>query len=380
MELGLLKGDEISCRGIQLFGAYQAERFGGQYMYFCPLSLLHWCSPIMRDGMMEGALVAGPVLITPVEDLMVENILERLNLGRDRRELLLELYDSVPMISPGRSRSLAQILYSLAIVNSDLEDYDQEAFQQQTKIGEYLHLLKSMGGDKSSEFEYPIEEERKLLRFISRGKKKESQEILNRILAKVLTKSGVNLDVMKSRVLELTVLLSRAALEGGADLEQIFGLNYYYLTKIRDLDSYEDLSSWLGRIMNRFTDLVFLLPDVKHTDTILRAVRFMREHFYERLSLNDVAGHVALSPPYFSKMFRAEMKISFTQYLNRLRVEEAKRLLKTSQSSLGDIAYSTGFEDQSYFTKVFKRISGLSPSRYRENSRAYPGDNQEIHH
>jgi transcriptional regulator GlxA family with amidase domain len=101
------------------------------------------------------------------------------------------------------------------------------------------------------------------------------------------------------------------------------------------------------------------------TDALMRALRFMKEHFYEKLTLADVAGQAGLSADYFGRIFHSELKLSFSEYLTRLRVEEGKRLLQTSQASLGDIAYACGFEDQSYFTRVFRKTVGVTPSRYR---------------
>jgi two-component system, response regulator YesN len=75
-----------------------------------------------------------------------------------------------------------------------------------------------------------------------------------------------------------------------------------------------------------------------------------------------------LSPTYFSKIWNEEMKCRFTAYLNRLRVERGKVLLRTTDTTLIDIAGMLGYDDQSYFTKVFKKVVGQSPGRYRESA------------
>ena len=84
----------------------------------------------------------------------------------------------------------------------------------------------------------------------------------------VFFSSGNNFNLIKARILELIVLLSRAALEGGAEIEQIFGLNYNYLNQISKFNTIEELTYWLSKIMDRFTDCVFNLAEVKHIDTI----------------------------------------------------------------------------------------------------------------
>jgi YesN/AraC family two-component response regulator len=81
-----------------------------------------------------------------------------------------------------------------------------------------------------------------------------------------------------------------------------------------------------------------------------------------------VAEAVSLSPTYFSKIWNEEMKCRFTAYLNKLRIERARVLLRTTDTALVEIAGLLGYEDQSYFNKVFKKMVGLSPGRFRESA------------
>jgi len=329
----------------------------------------------MSDGMMAGAMVAGPVILNGLDDFTLGNIGNRFAMSNKDRKSLRELLSESEVLSPERVLSLSKLLYAQAMAGSDRKSTivfdDQESFRHESRIGEYIHLLKSMEGDKNSDLEYPIKLESNLVTYVAKGDKERAQGVLDELIAKVMYVTGVNLDVIRSRILELVVLISRAAMEGGADVEQIFGLNYHYLKEIRSCDTAEELTSWLRRIINRFSSLVFDLREVKHTDTILRALGFIRENFYERLSLTDVAGQVGLSPDYFGKLFRSELKLPFSEYLNRLRIEEAKRLLKSGTAALGDVAYACGFEDQSYFTKVFRKTVGTTPSRFRDSSQLF---------
>ena len=175
------------------------------------------------------------------------------------------------------------------------------------------------------------------------------------------------------------MLLSRAALEGGADMEQIFGLNFTYLNQVNKMRSVDDIAHWLSRIMVRFTDLVFTLKDVKHAVVMKKALKYVNAHYTEEITLDDVASSVFLSPTYFSKLFSEEMGCRFTAYLNKVRIDKSKLLLKSTNIALVDIAGLVGYEDQSYFTKVFKRVSGVSPGKYRESGGRTISPSQEMH-
>ena len=86
----------------------------------------------------------------------------------------------------------------------------------------------------------------------------------------------------------------------------------------------------------------------------------------KKIALEDVAEHVFLSPSYFSKIFNEELSSNFSKYLNKVRIEQAKRLLLSSSASLIEISNLVGFDDQSYFSKVFKKLTGVTPGKYRE--------------
>ncbi len=364
---------------VHLSSAYEAERFGGPYIYFCPHSFLFWSAPIVADGIMRAAFIGGPVLVLEVPEL-IEELTRAGKLGNGSTEAARTVLSAVPRVQPDRATSLAEVLADIAAtlgIITGHEETNRDTIEQQSRISEYIHDLKVSTG-KSTGRPYPIAKERELLSMISRGDKSGSQRLLNEILGHVFFSSGQDVGVIRARVLELVVLLSRAALEGGADTEQIFGLNYTYLNRIQHLKSVEEIAYWLSKIMVRFTDLVFILKDVKHAVVIQKARQYIGKHYTEKITLDDVASAVFLSPAYFSKVFNEEMETSFTAYLNGIRIEQSKTLLRNSTISLVDVAGLVGFEDQSYFTKVFKRIAGISPGRYRETIGRVP-PSQEIH-
>ncbi len=391
-------GEEV-CRKTHLYGCYQSERFGGRYHYFCPASLNYWASPIMFDGVIQGALVAGPVLLIEREELLNdilhphrqreapsgeylgENLPQAIK--RIDTDSLRALVKKIKRLNPARAHSLSELLFYTAASVSDsssrILSEKNEVLEQQSRISEYVHHIKTMEGQERPGYVYPIEKERELLHMISMGDKKNAQALLNELLGSVFFSAGTDFSMVKSRVMELVVLLSRAAMEGGADTEQIFGLNYTYLSQVHSFRSTNELAYWLSRILERFTDLVFDLKDIKHTDAIYKAIQFIHEHYARRINLEEVASDVYLSPAYFSKIFKQEVGSSFKSYLNQIRIEKSKILLRDRNIQLIDVAGMVGYEDQSYFTKVFKKYIGTSPGKYRESWGHFPQDNQEIH-
>ncbi|NMA95044.1 MAG: helix-turn-helix domain-containing protein [Clostridiales bacterium] len=365
--------DTCNCSNVHLYGSYQAERFGGKYIFFCPLGLTHWVAPINHEGFMQGALVGGPVLMVKPEDFLLNEIIEQ-NIMESKDTLELEEYlQYIPIVEPDRVTSLSELLFINAcyIMKDESQKYaeDFDSSLQQSAISEYIHLLKEENVDSDCNISYPIERENELLSCVAIGDKVGAQEILNEILGYIFFSTGSDFETIRHRTLELTVLLSRAALEGGAEKEEIFGLNNHYIKKIYYIENLDELNFWLSKILIRFTDCVFNFKNVKNKDTIYRAIEYVNQRYMEKITLEDVSNHVHLSSSYFSKLFKDETGYNFSRYLNRVRIEKSKKLLLNREISIVDISNFVGFEDQSYFTRVFKEMTGNTPGRFRESRR-----------
>ena len=107
----------------------------------------------------------------------------------------------------------------------------------------------------------------------------------------------------------------------------------------------------------------------KHERVIDSVRAYIELNYSKRISLVDVANTVFLSPPYLSKLINQRTGHSFRHLVNMARIAEAMRLLEHTDKTLSEVAYQTGYEDHSYFTKVFKRHTKMNPSDYRREHR-----------
>jgi YesN/AraC family two-component response regulator len=96
------------------------------------------------------------------------------------------------------------------------------------------------------------------------------------------------------------------------------------------------------------------------------AVDYINEHYMENLTLTSVAEKVGVTSAYLSTLFTQTLGYGFIDYLNKVRIERASSYLHNFQLKNYEIAYKVGFRDEKYFTKVFKKVTGLSPSEYRK--------------
>ena len=216
---------------------------------------------------------------------------------------------------------------------------------------------------------YSILKESSLLDAISIGDEKTAGAILNDILGQILFNPGLNMETLRLRVFELTVLLSRAALKGGADINAIFGLNYSYLREIDALDTPEDAVLWLHDVTRRFARHVFDFSGSKHADVLHKAISYIKKNYAEKISLQDIADSIYLNVTYFSKIFKDETGQTPGNYITSIRIDASKRLLEDLAVAIVDIPEMVGFEGQSYFARVFKKMEGHTPAQYRRMNR-----------
>jgi AraC family transcriptional regulator len=107
------------------------------------------------------------------------------------------------------------------------------------------------------------------------------------------------------------------------------------------------------------------------TDTITRAMEYIKQHYAEPVKLDDIASAVNLSPFHFHRLFKRSVTMTPLAYMTRIRIERARELLLTTQMPISEIAPACGYENSSYFAKVFLSYTGQTPGVFRQNGQEY---------
>lgn len=98
-----------------------------------------------------------------------------------------------------------------------------------------------------------------------------------------------------------------------------------------------------------------------------KVAEYVKMHLSENVKRDDIAGALYFNPTYFSHIFKQRTGISLTQFVNQFRIREAKKLLDTTDLSVGNVAMDTGYYNFSYFSKQFKEMYCVTPREYRKN-------------
>lgn len=119
----------------------------------------------------------------------------------------------------------------------------------------------------------------------------------------------------------------------------------------------------------RSTDYAGTISNIPVSSPVYPAIAYIERNRHERISMQDMAKLCHLSTSYFSKLFLKETGENYTDYFNRKKINWAKDALSNTDENINLISLNLGFQDTSYFVKVFKRYEGITPSQYRNNKR-----------
>lgn len=365
-----LTGESSPCHEAHLRAGAQSGNLGDAYIYFCPGGLIHWTAPVIYGKELKGSLVSGMVQMDIADDYTIDNLIKAHNLPEDSRERMTHNLTQVKVIDAQKVRYFADLLNIISQnISSDEEhimDERKKYYHDQRLISENLHSIKD-SDSRNIEVQYPVDIERDLINHVKRGDKAGAKALLNNILGYIFFQYAGNLEVMIARGLELLVIISRASIEGGAEPKKVFELTNFYMGEIPKVHSVNQLSYLIIKVLDQFTDSVFPVESQENALVIKKAINYINENFSENVTLGAVADEVFLSHAYFSRLFKSETGMTFSEYVNYVRVEESKKYLLDLGYNISEVATIVGFSDQSYFTKVFKKREGVSPGQYRRN-------------
>lgn len=349
----------------------QSRKLGEAYIAYCHGGAVYYTISIDNNEFL-GSIQGGPIHMTEPDVALIKLSALCNDLSKKDEEDLFQQYKKIPVVFPSIARYQLKFLNILA---DDINKYtkekkkkNKEILDEQRSISENLQQIKFLESMASSDVSYPIHLENELSECIIKGSEEEAKAILNEILGYIFFRhSGDNRRIVTMSV-ELVVVMSRAAMHGGARYEDISKLTEDMFYLVADTANIEEICLNLTKIVENMILLVFPIKTVKNDQkTILRkAVIYINHNIQNNITLEEVAKHVSLSPTYFSKLFSNEMNITYIDYINKIKVKESKKFLADSKMSLGEIAAKFNFNDQSYFTKVFKKHEGMTPGKYRK--------------
>gem|GEM_PF-1891840 len=202
----------------------------------------------------------------------------------------------------------------------------------------------------------------RVMHLLYQGDLEQVKKILEVVLLKE-TKKIENVTVLEYVIKQYINLLTHLGLNH-LDLEE--SVKRHYDVKIPFMmDNIEQIEAWFIEEFRLILPSINRLLALKINDTVKGAIDYIRQNFQNNITLQDVGEYLSISPNYLSHMFKEEVGQNYSDYLNEVRMKRAEELLLFENLKFYEIANRCGFSDSGYFTKAFKKFTGLTPSQYR---------------
>ena len=147
-----------------------------------------------------------------------------------------------------------------------------------------------------------------------------------------------------------------------------YGVTGYLLKPINEAELKELLNKAIYNI-SQSSQQVDHINAVNYSLPVRLACEYIEKNFQENINLNKISNYVSLSKNYFCNIFKKETGITIWDYLLRIRMEEAKRMLLETEQKTYEISEKVGYDDPSYFGRLFKKYTGFTPIEFRDSSK-----------
>jgi two-component system, response regulator YesN len=363
----------VLCRAHRRIAVQESLRWGEAYISACPFGLITFAVPVFPGGRLAAGLVSGFSILPQMKGDFRQDVLRRLRShgirSRSRGRLDLLVVDSATL------RQSATQLFDLA-ARAGMNDprllrESREKSIQQFTIANFLSEVREGKEDLVASL---VAVQNTIIDKVVLGDLSGSREIVNRFLGLILLETGMSFDLLKVRLLELIVIISRAAIEKGISAQGLLGSRYSYLTDLNAATGFDELFWKVTKILENFTTAVSQEMRRKAWAHVTKMKECVKKGFTTRLSAATVAAAAGLSVSRAEHLFRKEEGATISSYIAGQRIAYAKYLLERTDRTIAEVAAECAFYDQSHFTKTFGGREGMTPMRYRARARGEGGD------
>lgn len=314
----------------------------------------------------------GPVLWKPIKQEQFQKFFQTLGLPDHYKEMLMEYYDTIPIVG---SRSFFENIFLKLLstlcgenVTSDYITYEELTQHEWEELHLFQEPEQSFSNIDMLAHRYKMENE--VIHRVLSGNEPAVLEIAQRTairFGELPARVANPLRNHKNYMIALNTVLRKSI-----ELHQIHPIyidatSGQFVIEIEKCISAEQLAKLYEKILLTYCKICKDASHPEHSPFVDTVLTYINADLRGDLSLKALASHLNVNASYLSSLFSEEMGISLTAYVNQRRMEHAKRLLTQSVNSVKSIAFQSGFNDIHYFSRQFKKYTGLSPKAYREN-------------
>lgn len=322
----------------------------------------------------EGTFIVGPSISFEPLEQMINGIIKDSSVMINKQKVM-NYYHSIPYIQKSSLISISVLLYYLIylkkIDSSTVLEKNTPLISTAYNVKNpdlYISTCHQNGYERNE-----ISASTKMFEAIKGGNKEELLKFWDVFPRRKIGVFCITSELRnrKNQAIAGIAIATRYAIDGGLSSEMAFSISELY---IQNVERSNDVNSILILVKEAFcviTEHVKKYSRRKYSKTIITCQNYILKNIYQELSLKQLAHITNNNPMYLSTLFKNEVGMSLTEYIQREKVEEAKKLLTLTNDFILDISTWLNFNNQSYFTKIFKKYTQLTPKQYRDQYTIY---------
>jgi two-component system response regulator YesN len=199
------------------------------------------------------------------------------------------------------------------------------------------------------------------------GKGKELKEYFHQLFENAFFLIKIRPRLIYNLSIELILYILRVLKKYGYDVSVIVENEDKLINTVFFHDKETELEKWVGSIAGRAIDEIQTKNKNKHKKVIEDIIVFIEENYMKDISLKALSNDMYFNAEYIGRLFRRETGEVFTDFVNKVRLNKSKTLLRETNLKAADIAQNVGFININYFYSIFKKYSGMTPTEYRNS-------------
>ncbi|WP_019638012.1 helix-turn-helix transcriptional regulator [Paenibacillus fonticola] len=359
----------------QIYDLKAAQRFPALYRTDYLETIISVPIPSAADRA-DSVIMLGPSTDSELSEGMIQSLLSDLQIPSDRQAGLFSYYASLPVLSiinnVYAAMHLHYMLYQEELDPAQIYALSHSLTRQPVSIE--APSLTISENRQNTAMHHDALFEKKTMQAIREGNKAEVVRHWRHLPSSgqvgLLAKTS-QLRNKKNLAITVITLATRAAVEGGLQYETALTISDLYIQSVEEIKDSKAVDSFIEEMLADFAERVHQTKRNRYSKPINICLDYIFKHLYDKISLADLAQKAALHPHYLSGLFKKEVGCSLRDYIQQTKIEEARSLLMLTDQPISEISTLLNYHDQSYFSKIFKKFTGITPNEFRNSRGVY---------
>ncbi len=229
----------------------------------------------------------------------------------------------------------------------------------------FVHRQQGVRSMDKVEYRYSIENE--VLEAISQGNVTKARKAMKKLTDEDISERYItSVQMQRKSLIILNTLFRKAVEQANVHPYYIDEISYRFFQKIDIVSERREQAKLLEEMLVGYCEYAKKYSAEQYSHTVQKAINHIHINIENKISLNDIAAKLKITPNHLARQFRAETGKTVVEYINYTRVITAANKLKHTSLSVADIAASVGINDTNYFSRIFRKFMGCSPSEYKK--------------